>query len=152
MSTKVIATQLMFEKTTRNNKETTTRTITTTTTKHNKSESERRGGVSHPKSVPVCRYLICSLANSRWQETFEGVFPYMQYIGMRGPKEHGFISVLVSLLSSRVCFLHSSLFRGSYFFVIIYYEHQQKPFTMPLTSVWIRTSKTGALNFWSGHK
>ena len=32
MSTKVIATQLMFEKTTRNNKETTTRTITTTTT------------------------------------------------------------------------------------------------------------------------
>ena len=32
MSTKVIATQLMFEKTTRNNKETTTRTITTTIT------------------------------------------------------------------------------------------------------------------------
>jgi len=68
---------------------------------------------------------------------------------MRGPKGYGFSAVLVInrvfilaiLLINRVWVLHCVLewemfLRRSYFFIIINKTDQQKPFTMPLTSVW----------------
>ena len=74
----------------------------------------------------------------------------MNYIGMSDPKGYGFsavlftninrVSILDILIIHRVWFLHYSFeldmfIRRSHFFIIIDKTDQQKPFTMPLTSV-----------------